>query len=89
MTVEEWEMEYDNDKDEIILFTQYGCKMCPAVRELLEEKGIEYREVNVQTVDGLAEWAEKGRGIKGTPLLIMNDRAILGYEKIEEAIKDM
>ena len=72
----------------IVLFTQETCPKCPQAKELLKEKGVSYEEYNLDDLDGLTEWAEIGQGIKGTPLLVVGEKAFLGPEEIKKALDE-
>ena len=64
-----------------------GCGWCDKVKDLLDNSGKNYRELNVRNSEG-SRLFKKYNG-KGVPMLIVNDRVIRGYSpnKILDAIE--
>ena len=56
-----------------ILFYRSSCPNCPPVRRRLEESGIEGREVNVDSEEGLIEAMEYG--VMAAPTVVLVDRS--------------
>jgi glutaredoxin len=85
---DKWEKDFveSESTDEIILFTQYNCKRCRPVKELMDEAGIDYREANVQTAEGCIDWCMYGRGITHTPLLYWKGELISDFDDILKRI---
>jgi glutaredoxin len=82
--VDEWELEDCKNGNGIILFTQPTCGKCFQIKKLMIEKKIPFVEIDVSIPSGLAEWAEWGRGIESTPLLVWEDGEVI--EDIEEML---
>jgi glutaredoxin len=61
----------------IQIFTQKNCARCPpakeTVHEINSERGVEFSEFDVETVDGMAEAAYYG--IMSTPSVVLVDGA--------------
>ena len=66
-----------NKHDEIILLSTKTCYFCTKVKNLLDEKGESYRELNVYNSDG-ARLFKKYNG-KGVPIVIVGNEVIRGY----------
>ncbi|MBI4998243.1 MAG: glutaredoxin family protein, partial [Rhodocyclales bacterium] len=54
------------------------CGYCTQAKAWLASKRIAYREIDIDTPDGLASFAQAGGG-KGVPLLVANGRRVQGY----------
>ncbi len=81
------ESSLEQDKhDEIILLSTKGCYFCAKTKNLLDEQGKSYRELNVYNSDG-ARLFKKYNG-KGVPIIIVGSEVIRGYnpKKILEVI---
>lgn len=69
-------------KSSIILLSRPGCGYCTLAKKLLDSKGVEYTQYNVQT-------SQKGRALykkyKGTgvPLILNGSKVIRGYNEYE------
>jgi len=65
---------------DIVVYTMTGCPHCAAVKEFLKEKGLEYEERNVledaAALNGLREL-----GFNGTPVTIVGDESVLGFDR--------
>ena len=65
---------------DIVVYTMTGCPHCAAIREFLEERGIEYTERNVLEDDtALRELRELG--FAGTPVTLKGDESVLGFDR--------
>ena len=65
---------------ETVLFSAVWCRYCRDAKAYLAEKGIRYREYDVDTPDGRQALTAAGAG-KGIPLLVRNGRKIQGYSR--------
>jgi glutaredoxin len=54
------------------------CGYCAKARAWLSDKGIAYREIDIDTPDGMASFAQAGGG-KGVPLLVANGGRVQGF----------
>ena len=62
----------------IVLFSAAWCGYCKKAKAYLAQKGISYREVDVETKDGILAYAQAG-GKSGIPLLLANGQKVLGF----------
>lgn len=62
----------------IVLFTAPWCRYCTQAKEYLADKGLRYQEHDIDTAEGIAEFARVGGG-KGVPLLVSGKDRVRGY----------
>lgn len=62
----------------VVLYSAEWCSYCKKAKAYLAGKGIAYREVDIDTPDGLAAFARAGGG-KGVPLLVAGGRQVGGF----------
>ncbi|AEJ61729.1 glutaredoxin [Spirochaeta thermophila DSM 6578] len=77
------------EADEILYFYRKACPYCPAMRQALEEAGISYRAVDVDTAEGQS-LAER-YGVLGTPTVLLLDGKgkEVGRTTSPEELKDL
>ena len=64
----------------IIIFTSSSCPWCNRVKEYLREKRFRFRDVNVERdPEGAREL--RRRNIMGVPVVLINSRPIVGFDK--------
>jgi len=64
----------------IIILTGGLCPWCNSVKQYLKEKRFRFREVNVERdPEGAREL--KRRNIMGVPVVLINNRPIVGFDK--------
>jgi glutaredoxin 3 len=64
----------------IIILTGASCPWCNRVKEYLRKKKFRFREVNVEKdPEGAREL--KRRNIMGVPVVLINNRPIVGFDK--------
>jgi glutaredoxin len=71
---------------EVIIFTTNSCPKCIEIKSLLQKKGIEYKEFNVEEPDGLAELAMLGIGVQSVPVLVWNGETFTDIKEIKQKI---
>lgn len=62
----------------VVLYSAAWCGYCAKAKAYLATKGIAYREIDIDTSDGLASFAQAGGG-KGVPLLIADGQRVQGF----------
>jgi glutaredoxin len=62
----------------VVLYSAAWCGYCTKAKAYLGAKGIAYREIDIDTPDGLASFAQAGGG-KGVPLLLAGDQRVQGF----------
>jgi glutaredoxin len=63
---------------EVVLFSAVWCAYCKQAKDYLASKAVAYREVDIDTKDGMVAFAQAG-GQKSVPLLLANGRRVLGF----------
>lgn len=63
---------------ETVLFSAVWCGYCKLAKTYLTAKKVAYREVDIDTKDGLAAFARAG-GQQGVPLLVANGQRLSGF----------
>lgn len=61
-----------------VLYSAAWCGYCQKAKAYLAGKGIAYREIDIDTPDGLAAFAQAGGG-RGVPLLVAGERRVQGF----------
>jgi len=72
---------------EVIIFTKKSCPNCVTIKKMMEKRGINYQEYNVEEPEGLTELICLEAGIQTVPVLVWNGEVITDVEKMEEKIK--
>jgi glutaredoxin len=62
----------------VVLYSAVWCGYCTKAKSYLAGKGIAYREIDIDTPDGMASFAQAGGG-KGVPLLVANGQRVQGF----------
>lgn len=62
----------------VVLYSAVWCGYCTKAKAYLAGKGIAYREIDIDTPDGMASFAQAGGG-KGVPLLVANGQRVQGF----------
>ena len=62
----------------IVLYSASWCGYCAKAKAYLAAKGVSYQEIDIDTPDGLASFAQAGGG-KGVPLLLSGSQRIQGF----------
>jgi glutaredoxin len=66
--------------DGVVLYSAQWCGYCRKAKAYLAEKGIVYREIDIDNPEGLASYAQAGGG-KGVPLLIAGAQRVQGFSQ--------
>ncbi len=65
----------------IKVYTTPTCVFCPLVKSFLDEKGLEYEEIDVsESQEKLNEMKEKS-GVLSVPVTVIGDQAVVGFDK--------
>lgn len=64
---------------QIIVYSTPTCPYCNLVKEYLEEKGVDFRQVDV-TVDQKAREEFVRKGYRGVPVTIIGTEEITGFD---------
>lgn len=67
------------------IYTKFGCPYCARAMRLLEEKGVDYEEYEINSVPGKRqEMLERAPGRTTVPQIFINGRHVGGYDDLAE-----
>ena len=73
----------------VTIYTGPLCNFCDAAKRLLTRNNVEYKEVNIATVDGaMDEMIKKSNGKRTIPQIFFNNEHIGGYDEARALEKD-
>lgn len=67
----------------VVMYTTPGCPYCLAARDLLQEKGVAYEEINVAGNAALRQEMATRSGRRTVPQVFINDRHVGGYDDLD------
>jgi len=67
----------------IKIYTTSTCPYCDLVKEHLDEKKLKYEELNIESNEDLAKEMVKKSGQMGVPVVEINNKIIVGFNKEE------
>jgi glutaredoxin len=65
----------------VVMYSTPGCGGSRAAREFLTYKGIQFEEKNINDPDVAEEVSRKTGGAVGTPVILIGNRVILGFQR--------
>jgi len=73
----------------VIIYTGPLCAFCDAAKKLLTRNNVEYKEINIVTVDGaMDEMITKANGKRTIPQIFFDDQHIGGYDDVKALEKE-
>ena len=73
----------------VTIYTGPLCNYCDAAKRLLKRNNIEYKEINIATVDGaMDEMIAKANGKRTIPQIFFDEQHIGGYDEARALEKD-
>lgn len=72
---------------EIIMYTTANCPYCVRAKELLEQKGLTYKEVRVDLDEELRQDMMQKSGRRTVPQIFINGQPIGGFDDLYELNK--
>ena len=69
------------------IYTRSDCGFCHAAKRLLESKGLEYEEVDIDC-DQNSRVMLKAKGYKTVPVIYMGEEYIGGYTDLQATFKE-
>ncbi|MEM7588700.1 MAG: glutaredoxin 3 [Myxococcota bacterium] len=72
----------DAKHKEVTVYTTDICPYCTAAKNLLKEKDIAYKEINVTNDDDKREWLREKTGQRTVPQIFFDDEPIGGYSDL-------
>jgi glutaredoxin len=64
-----------------LLFTTKSCVYCKHAKAYLAQKGLPYQEHDIETPDGMKAYAAAGGRGSGVPVLVQNDKRVVGFSQ--------
>ena len=69
--------------NKIIVYTSDYCSYCVQAKKLLQNKGFDFDELNIQNDDNLRnEMLEKSNGMRTVPQIFINNTNVGGYTEL-------
>mgnify|MGYP000458325765 FL=1 len=69
----------------MIIYTSYNCGYCDLAKKLLNEKGISFKEINIQVeIEKRDEMLQKSNGRRTVPQIFYKDLHIGGYQELKK-----
>jgi|TARA_B100001750_G_C15012141_1_gene352791 glutaredoxin 3 len=76
-----------NRKNQIIVYTSDNCAFCDSAKNLLKQKELHYKEINISKDDLLKEeMIKKSNGLMTVPQIFINSKHIGGYDELNNII---
>ena len=73
----------------VTIYTGPLCNFCDAAKRLLTRNNVEYKEINIASVDGaMDEMITKASGKRTIPQIFFDDRHIGGYDEVRALEKE-
>mgnify|MGYP006119176303 FL=1 len=73
----------------VTIYTGPLCTFCDAAKKLLARNSVEYKEINIATVDGaMDEMITKANGKRTIPQIFFDDQHIGGYDEARALEKE-
>jgi len=67
----------------IVVFSTPSCGWCRKVKSYLRAKGFKFRDVDVSRDQKAAMDVQRRTGSTGVPVILINNRPIIGFNKAE------
>ena len=73
----------------VTIYTGPLCNYCEAAKRLLTRNNVDYKEINIATVDGaMDEMISKANGKRTIPQIFFGDQHMGGYDDVRALEKD-
>jgi glutaredoxin 3 len=73
----------------VTIYTGPLCNYCDAAKRLLTRNNVEYKEINIATVEGaMDEMIVKAKGKRTIPQIFFDDQHIGGYDDVRALEKE-
>ena len=73
----------------VTIYTGPLCNLCDAAKRLLTRNNVDYKEINITTVDGaMDEMIKKANGKRTIPQIFFDDQHIGGYDDVRALEKE-
>lgn len=72
---------------EITVYSRRICSYCTAAKQLLQSRGYEYREVNLDAHPELMADVMKRSGQRTVPQIFVGEKSVGGFTELREAMR--
>ena len=73
----------------VTIYTGPLCNYCDAAKKLLTRNNVEYKEINIATVDSaMDKMISKANGKRTSPKMFFDDKHIGGYDDVRAVEKE-
>lgn len=72
----------DLQTSDVVIYTTQTCPYCTRAKELLKNKKVQFKEINVSDPAQRAELVVKAEGRKTVPQIFIKDKSIGGYDDL-------
>ena len=73
----------------IIIYTGPSCNYCDAAKRLLTRNNVQYKEIDISTVEGaMNEMISKANGKRTIPQIFFDDQHMGGYDDVRALEKE-
>ena len=73
----------------VTIYTGPLCNYCDAAKRLLARNNVEYKEINIATVDGaMDEMIKKANGKRTIPQIFFDEQHMGGYDEVRALEKE-
>ena len=76
-------METHKAAPRIVVFSTPHCSWCTKVKRYLKEKKFRFRDIDISKDDKAANDVVRRTGQMGVPVILINNRPIIGFNKKE------
>ena len=73
---------------EFLIFTKYRCSYCERAKALIEQKGFEYKSINIEDDNNIDILLKKNKYARTMPQIFINDKLIGGYTDLVEYFEE-
>src|SRR5947209_4936568 len=65
----------------VTIYTSNDCHWCGKAKQYLAQRGVAYREINVEEDDAAGATAMQLSGQRGTPVITVGTQVIVGFQR--------
>jgi glutaredoxin 3 len=73
---------------DVTVYTKQSCPYCVRAKRLLDQKGVAFREIDVEGNDELRVWLAEATGQRTVPQVFIGERSLGGFSDIEALDRD-
>ncbi|HEC19187.1 MAG TPA: glutaredoxin 3 [Gammaproteobacteria bacterium] len=73
---------------DVVIYTAAFCGYCSGAKNLLDKKGVKYREIRVDKETGMREEMEQRSGRTSVPQIFIGERHVGGFDDLVDLDMD-